>query len=833
MKKTSLICAVFSLLFSSYADVGDYAIDGWKGTAYAGNGWFAYSVRSAEDGAVRLDNYTSFLLSPQYASPIRKLALKVKCSSVNPTRRLTVGVLVDGKEDEAEKVSVETPATAGEYGIVKISWESAENVTAVRLYLESGGSPAAGEWTLSHIYVFYGSESENEESVIEQIVNPLAVPGNLTVADFTATSLELAADEVANAAGYRFSLRPFSESGRFEFVEPFGSASEMSPDSGWTREAGENAKFDSYTGAATTDGDLKALKIEKGDAAFISPVCEGAITEYSLMYRNGTSDVSGKSNRLAVYGRKDDSSEWTEILPPFCFVTDTSKHHLTNAVDSALGIRQLKVLFTAGENPSATISVDSLRVASNGARTYGQTIEADAAEPRFSFTALERCRYEFKVKALAGSGNVAYADSEWSAAKEIDLAWAGLELTAPEGVSIDVSGDEMIIRWDEVSGAEYYLVDVFMPGQIEVCVVEGARTGATTFKVKVPKIGGYAVRVTACGPYGKSVSTASVAGAEVKPGAVLGLKVTEMTPNALSVAWSGAAFAEGYRVTLYELTGENAEEEVRSVLLAECVYVATDLTEGGKYRVKITPLPSGADELSASTDVLDLSDAVPRRPEPFAMHMLDNGVYRQSFAGLATVTKATGVKDIDLPYWQFYHADEPVETLRFSALGGKPTAGGVYVCSDAAKTADSYGLGSIASKESGCAYGLVMTNDRATAMNGFSVSFKVRQRTFKQSEKSLALEYLISSEAVTMASAGDWRALEIPITAPKTEATCGGLSEYVQDISVSAADIEVRPGEMIAFRWRDPAMASSPLTNIDDVCIACTFEPAPMLIKVK
>jgi hypothetical protein len=157
----------------------------------------------------------------------------------------------------------------------------------------------------------------------------------------------------------------------------------------------------------------------------------------------------------------------------------------------------------------------------------------------------------------------------------------------------------------------------------------------------------------------------------------------------------------------------------------------------------------------------------------------------------------------------------------------------VYVCSDAAKTADSYGLGSISSKESGCAYGLVMTNDRATAMNGFSVSFKVRQRTFKASGKSLALEYLISPESVTMASAGDWRTLEMPVAAPKTEATCGGLSEYVQDISVSAADIEVRPGEMIAFRWRDPAMANSPLTNIDDVCIICTFEPSPMLIKVK
>ena len=833
MKKTSLMCAVVSFIFSVYSDVGDYSIDGWKGTAYVGNGWFAYSVKPSDDGAVKLDNYTSFLLSPQYASPVRKLALKVRCSSVNPTRRLMIGVLVDGKEDEAEKVSVATPETAGEYGIVKISWESAKNVTAVRLYLDSGGTPASGEWTLSHIYVFYGSESENEESAIEQVVNPLAVPENLTVADFSVTSLALAADGVANASGYRFALAPFSESGRFEHVETFVSTPEMSSDSGWTREAGENAKFEAYTGAATTDGDLKALKIEKGDAAFISPVCDGAITEYSLMYRNGTSDVSGKSNQLAVYGRKDESSEWTEILPPSAFVTDTSKHYLTNAVDSALGIRQLKVLFTAGEHPSATISVDSLRVASAGVRTYGQAIEADTDEPRFSFTALERCRYEFKVKALAGSGNVRYADSGWSAAEEIDLAWADLELSAPEGVSVDVSGDKMIIEWDEVSGAEYYLVDVFMPGEIEVCVVKGARTSATSLTVEVPKTGEYAVRVTACGPYGKSVSTAGVAGTEVKPGAVSGLKVTEMTPNTLSVSWSGAAFAEGYRVTLYELTGENAEAEVRSVSLTECIYVATDLTEGGKYRVKITPLPSGAGELSASTDIIDLSGAIPRKPEPFAMHMLDNGVYRQSFDSLSTVTKATAAKDIDLPYWQFYHADEPVETLRFSALGGKPTAGGVYVCSDAAKTAGSYGIGSLSSKESGCAYGLVMTNDRATAMNGFSVSFKVRQRTFKASEKSLALEYLISSEAVTMVSDGDWQALEIPVAAPKTEATCGGLSEYVQDISVTAAGIEVRPGEMIAFRWRDPAMANSPLTNIDDVCIACTFDPAPMLIKVK
>lgn len=744
MKKTSLFHIAVLFLSPVCADVGDYAMEGWSGTAYVGDGWFAYSVKDSEDGTVRLDNYNSFLLSPEYASPIRKIAIKVKCSGSNPTRRLTVGVLVDGKEDAAEKVPVPAPAAADEYEIVKFTWERAKNVTAVRLYLESEGSPASGEWTLSRIYVFYGGETENEESAIEQIVNPLAAPRNLTVGDFTATSLELVADEVANAAGYRFSLRPFTESGRFEHIEPFVSAPEMSSGSGWTREAGENATFGTYTGAATTDGDLKALKIENGDVDFISPLCDGAIAEYSFMYRNGASDVAGKSNRLAVYGRRDVSSEWTEILPPFDFVADTSKHYLTNSVDSALGFRQLKISFTAGDNPSAAVSVDTLRVANPGARTYGEAVEQESLSPQCAFSPLNGGRYVFKVKALSDPESGHHADSEWSPVKEIDLAWADLELSAPGGVSVNVDGSSLKIEWAEVRGAEHYLVDVAASGTPAVSVVENARTSATSFTVEVPQTGEYVVKVTACGPYGKAVSPAAVAGAEVKPEAVSGLEVTA-----------------------------------------------------------------------------------------FPMHMLDNGVYRQSFESLSTVTKATDAEEIDLPYWQFYHADEPVEKVRFSALGGNPTAGGVYVCSDAAKSADSYGLGSLSSKESGCAYGFVMTNDRATAMNGFSVSFKARQRTFRAAEKSLAFEYLISSEAVTMASAGDWQALEIPVTAPKTESTSGELSEYVQDISVSAADIEVRPGEMIAFRWSDPAMANSPLVNIDDVSIACTFEPAPMLIKLK
>lgn len=743
MKRSLMLVIGVLMSFTGVADIGKCNTGGWTGTAYVDDGWFVYGARQSGDGAAVLNNFTSFLLSPRYDSPIRTVALKVRCSEKIPTRALSIGVFVDGVETAAEKLTVDALSAAGEYEIVKFSWDASRRVDAFRLYLESKGTPAQGEWSIADIYVFYGAVTENEESVIEVPVNRLAVPGNLKVADFSATSLSLAADRTDNAAGYVFSLTPFEESGAFEHVENFASTPEMSADSGWSRDAGQGARFDAYTGSATTDGDMKALKVEAGDVDFISPFCPGPIAGYSFMYRNGTAATEGKSNRIAVYGRMEAGGDWTELLAPFAFVTDTAKHYVDERLDTSLGIRQIRISFMAGDNPSATVSVDSLRVMNAGERIYGETKEMNVDEPACAFTVLAAGRYMYKVKAVSDPADVRHADSEWSASGEIDLGWATLEIAPPQDVTISVSGDEILVGWSAVAGADHYLVDVIAPGSPETYVVEGRRADGTSLSVKAPGAGRYTVKVTACGPYGKAKS---------------------------------------------ETVSLTAEVET----------------------------PPAADMLSA-----------------MPMSSLSGRMYSETFTSLTPVTKATAVDEVVLPFWQMVFGTGPADTVRFSALGGNPSAGGIYVCADADRTADSYGIGSLATGDAACMYGLAMTNDLTVALTGFELSFIARQRTFKSTSKSLVLEYLVSGRAAGVQSEGEWRRLDIPVTAPYTSENRGELQEFAQEVQVSAEGVAVKPGEVLVLRWRDPAMTGSPLTNIDNVKFTGVFEPAPLVLMVK
>lgn len=980
MKKTFLsawfgLCAVSGL----WASVGEYAVNGWEGTAYVDQGWFAYAMKPAarDDGAATLDNLTSFLLSPRHAAPIRSVALKVKCNTATPTRHLAIAAFVDGVEREDDTVIVSAVGAAREYEIVSASWPADKNVTAVRLHLMGAGSPAVGEWTVSRIYIFYGEETPDESSAIEPIVNPLATPEGVTVTDFSGTSLSLRADPVARAAAYRFSLTPFTDEGRFEHVETFGDTPGMSAGSGWTRTAGTGASFGTYTGSATTDGDKTALKIAGGDVDFLSPFCAAPITEYSFMYHNGTVAVDGKTNRLGIYGRTSADGDWLELVAPFAFVTDTSKHYLTNTLAVAQGIRQVKVSFTAGATPSETVAVDTLRVASEGARVTGMPIEQMVTAPACTFADLPGGSYAFAVQALADPAAARDVDSAWTAPVDIDLAWASLALEPPAGLTVSPSGVNLVLTWSAVPQADHYLVDVAVPGYPPVYLAQALRVTGTTVTVAVPEPGEYAVSVTACGPFGKAKGPASAATADVVLGAVKGLAVTDLTPTSLAVSWQAVPFAEGYHVSLLALAGEErvfesvyagmpetlsdsagqawthepwmaapysgvrlrfdyvgewietctyaepirrvtyafgyngtkkdeygtdfirlealtdagwqtirqdaVSEEDQTVSLAfaasdgyrrlrvsvtneggnprvtrgialgkitlacgeavetECrttrtegtTYAADGLVADGRYKVRVTPLPLDAGARAAETDPIDLSEARTRDVGAVSLKALAGQPYVQTFDTLASVTKALPFKDLALPHWQMCHAGETVETVRFSALGGNPSVGGVYVCCDAAKTTSSYGLGSLATKSAGVVYGLVFSNDCASALARFSLSFTARQRTFKASAKTLLLECLVTNEYVSVAAEGAWQALEMPVTAPFTAETCDGRAEYAQTVSVADVAAAVPVGSVLALRWRDPALTGSPLTNIDDVCVTPVFVPAPTILLMK
>lgn len=969
----------YSLLATAQSQM--YTVENWIGTSYIGNGWFTYDIKdvNASDGAIKISNTTSFLLSPQYASSIRTVAIKVKCSKSYPSRQLTVSPFIDNKENEERNVLISSLEEENEYEIVKVSFDPSENITAFRLSLSNVSSPAVGEWTISQIFVFYGTAEENEESIIPTIVNHVKTPANLHVTDFSTTSLSLAADKTAKAVGYRFTLIPYSIANSFEYIEAFPSTPEMSSESGWTRNPASSSSYKTYTGAATSDGDAKALKVEGVDVEFISPVCQANITEYSFMYKNGTSNIDGISNTLSVYGRVGADSEWEELLPEFAFVKDTAKHYITNTISSTRNIKQIKIVHKGGEAPSKTISFDTLRIASAGEKNAEEAITVETIEPSYNFTNLATKQYEFKVQALADPSNTHYIDSEWSHPDSIDLAWANIEIKKPEGVTVSSSGEKLTITWNAVANAEYYLVDVYVPGYPPVYVTQNVEMVSTKLTITVPELGEYTSSVTAYGPFGKVKGETSSTTSEVKISKVEGLEIKEMTPESFIAKWDDVAFAEGYEVKVFELSGNaevfktdysNMPEILKddannswemaqyfydgsgtfnssritfqhpSTWIASCEYKdiitkvdysfyyagtpnesfgtdtmllegfadgewkkieentvtqtkqsfstaiekssgitkirftlnttgspfasrniafgsvnitcgevtealvrsgrttlpsysADSLTTDGRYKLVVAPIPSIDPSLTSEIPLIDLSSAHPLELKALELKDLDGGLYSQNFSAISSITKESSASTISLPYWQMTRGGESIEKIKFSKLGGNPSASGIYACCDAALSENSYALGSLASSTIEAIYGLAFTNNCETAIKDINISFKSMQRTFKNGEKSLTLEYLVTKDSLAITTQGNWNVIEIPVTAPFTTTTRGDRNFYEQTISASLENINIPQGSIFILRWRDIPSANNPLTSIDDLVIEYTFKPIPTSIFLK
>jgi hypothetical protein len=972
---------ILSFSLTLKAESQSYTIDTWTGTAYIGNGWFSYEIKDINktDGAIKLSNTIAFLLSPQYTSPIRTIALKVKCSKASPSRQLTISPFIDNAENKERNILISSLEADNEYEIVKVTFNPSENVTAFRLSLSNVTSPSTGEWTISQIFVFYSTPEENEESIIPTIVNPVKTPANLHIVDFSATSLSIAADTVEKAIGYKFSLTPYDVANIFEYIEAFTSTPQMSATSGWTRNPADSSSFDTYTGGTTTDGDSKALKVEGVDVEFISPISKGNISEYSFMYRNGTSATDGLSNTIAVYGRTSSDSNWEVLLPEFAFVENTSKHYITNTIDSALNIKQIKIVHKAGSNPSKTISFDTLRIASEGEKTASDPIIVESNTPSYNFTNLETKWYDIKVQAIADTSNTHYIDSEWSESDSIDLHWANLEILPPSGLTISSAGEKLTISWDPVANAEHYSVDVFVPGYPPIYVTQNVETVSTKITIVVPELGEYAASVTAYGPFGKVKGNMSTLTTEVKMGKVENLAIKEISPESFTATWSQVAFAEGYEVKVLELSGnatifntdyssmpevlkdnanntwemaqyfydgsgtfnssritfqhpttwiasceyqeevtkveysfyyggtptddfgedtflleglingtwekieenivtptkqsfstvipkskgikkvrftlnstgspfasrniafgkvnvtcgEITENEVRSTKTSATTYSADSLTSDGRFKLIVSPLPSNDDSLSATIALIDLSTAHPTDLMAIEMRSLNDGIYTQDFSALSAITKESPITTFSLPYWQMIRSGDTIEKIKFSKLGGNPSASGIYACCDDALEGNSYALGSLASTSIETMYGLAFLNDYETAVKDFSISFKSMQRTFKNDVKSLALEYLITNEVVSIASKGAWRSIEIPVTSPFTTQTREDRAFYEQEISAFLSDINIPVNGVLLLRWRDIPSPNNPLTCIDDLVIKYTFKPLPTSIILK
>ncbi|MBO7166405.1 MAG: fibronectin type III domain-containing protein [Kiritimatiellae bacterium] len=601
----------------------------------------------------------------------------------------------------------------------------------------------------------------------------------------------------------------------------------------------------------------------------------------------------------------------------------------------------------------------------------------ESATPTYTFTNLESGIYEFKAQTISDPANEHFADSDWSDLGEVDLHWCELDLSAPQNITTEMSGEKLTISWNQVKDAQYYLVDVFASGFPTTYVTQNVYTVSTSLSVTVPELGEYEARVTAYGPFGKSQSEASLKGVEVVMSQVKNLKVNEVGETSFSVVWDDVAFAEGYQVDVFELSGETkdissdysklpavvgdsagnewkfdaycmgenyadgdarldyvdayfetaiypeaisqvkyafeysgtkdaiwgedsilleasrdgkewieiertevkeaktslataiatmdgfralrfklvstgntrpmrgvafspvtitcgeiVETQIRDVKTQEKQYAIDGLRENGKYTVKVSPLPQGNADLSAKTPVIDLATAKPMFVNACSIASLYNNRYDENFSSLSDVVKATDIKNVSLENWQMYRNGEAVSQVKFSA-GGNPTASGVYVCSNSEKEESSYSIGTLSSADCECILGVAFSNDCYTSISDFSISFTAMQRTFKDEAKTLRLEYLVTDKGANVSMEGDWKEIEIPVTAPLTSATCGETKIYEKHIELDAIQEVVPQGAMVLIRWRDVKRSKSPLMSIDNVTFKYTLTPSPTMIYLR
>ena len=551
-----------AVLFSawvSFAASDAPEISGWAGTGYHSS-WFTYETERSDDG-VKLTKLTQFALSPRYSAAVRKVILKIACSSLSPSRTLCLKPLIGGIEskDETQWRRHSTVTAKDVFEYVHFNWDAALGTDAVRICLECSGS--TGNWTVSEIHVLYGDKAADEDETVRELVKELPAPTGLEFAAFTETSLSLRADAVDSAVGYRFEVFRLIGEPRTEMREDFASA--PSAASGWTIE-GENAKLESYTSTSYCDtgsDDRCALKIDKASTSaenvrveIVSPVLPAAANAYSFMYKVGS---AGRSDVFSVWGSDGEGGVWRELkrVEP----ASTSKTYVEGALEAIDGVKRFKFVFEAESANFTVAALDAIKIVCGGDEEREKVGDSGTlAACEYSLSGLASGRYGAKVQALAAAGSE-YGDSQWSDEVTVDLSWAKLVAGKPSDVKCETKDGRLLISWNAAPNAGYYLVKVATTGIPSETVVEGVRTTATSVEIDVPELGDYTVTVTAYSPGGKTFASADPAAATLELGKLGKVTAAAIDRESLKADWSAIPHAEGYRVRVLQLGGETAE----------------------------------------------------------------------------------------------------------------------------------------------------------------------------------------------------------------------------------------------------------------------------------
>ena len=534
------------------------------GNAYHDGCWISYGMDiNKENGYLQFDNAADYVYSPRYAAPIRKIVMEARCSSSStPTRFLTVMPYVRGVEAPALVVTNAVYDGKDKLTVSSFDFGTSVGVDAFRLGMTGG----TGNWGITRLAVIYGTKTDDEDALLREFAQQLPTPEDLTLTHLAADALTVSASAVESAVGYCFELTKLTGCPRTELRENFAAAPVLTD--GWTFGESGNVSLSSYSGESSTyvdkevSEDRTALKIERKNSEdpvrleILSPEAPAAEVFRECSYWSKCS--SAGSDKIGVYGQVGGSGEW-ELLADEHDVT-TSKDRQTILLAAELGVRRIKFVFQADGETCKSCALDSLCVVYGGDEARELISAQTNATSEAAWQALASGRYGYRVKALgATEGERQFKDSAWSEEQAVDLAWADVELSPPENLAYEVSGDKLNLSWSPVAMADHYEVKVALADDLENPVATLVAKGVSA-SVPLAELGDYVVTVTAVSPGGVSTATASLENCRVALGKVTGLAVEATAADTIAATWKAVPLAESYQAKLFKVTGEAGTE---------------------------------------------------------------------------------------------------------------------------------------------------------------------------------------------------------------------------------------------------------------------------------
>lgn len=537
-------------------EAAKFSANGWHGS-----GWLSHGVQlNVESGKPIFDSTQDVVFSPHYGQPVRKVILEAKCTSGSkPARFLNVWPYVAGMEDASRQVAFEVVEDWGDLTILSIDFASEDNVDAIRIGLAGSGS---AYWILTRLAVIYGEKTAEDDELMRTFAKQLPAPEDLTLTDLASSSFSVSASAVEDAAGYCFELTKLTGLPRTEIREDFIAAPVFAD--GWTFGETNNVSLSSYSGENSSyvdkeiSQDRMALKIERKNSTdsvrveILSPEAPAGEVFRECSYWSKCSSLG--SDKIGVYGQVGGSGEW-ELLADEHDVT-TSKDRQTILLTAELGVRRIKFVFQADGETCKSCALDSLCVVYGGNEAREFVSAQTNATPEAAWKELASGRYGYRVKALGETaGEKQFKDSSWTEEQAVELAWADIQLSPPENLAFEVSGDKLNLSWSPVAMADHYEVKVALVDDPENPVATLVVKGASA-SIPLAELGDYVVTVTAVSPGGVSTASSSLENCTVMLGKVTGLAVEATAADTIAAKWKDVALAESYQAKLFKVTGE-------------------------------------------------------------------------------------------------------------------------------------------------------------------------------------------------------------------------------------------------------------------------------------